>query len=140
MNNDDKNFGIHLDLQRSYSKKEIEEIIVQIIERYLEETDSGTLYIFFKQLEYGVKIGVEYLKEQAFDSLGHHLGGLTSGKIQGHEVVISYPREWQFSDAVEDLKEQQKKELAELQDIEKASGIARQVMGKEKITVTIRGQ
>lgn len=30
----------------------------------LEYTDSGTLYIFFKELEYGVKIGIEILQEQ----------------------------------------------------------------------------
>lgn len=137
---DDNDFGIPWNPTRSYSKHEIESIVRRFIENYLESGDSGTLYIFFKQLEYGAKVGGEILRDQAFGALGYSLGGATSGKIMGHEVVISWPREWQYSTAVEDLKLRQKAELVDLQDQEKATGIARQVVGKGKIVVTLRGQ
>lgn len=133
--------GIPLEfLTRPYSKKEIEEMVQNFINTYLEQTDSGTLYIFFKQVEYGVKIGVDYLRDQAFDSFGYYLGGALSGKVQGHDVLISYPREWRYSSVVYDLRERQKEELAEIQEYEKAAGIAKQVPGKGKITVTLRGK
>jgi hypothetical protein len=119
-------------------KAEIEEIVRKFIETNLEITDSGTLYLHLKQLEYAIKTGIEQLKEQAFNSLGEHLGGASSGKLFGHDVSIAYPNEWHYSSAVDDLKERQKKELAGLQNQERQIGIARQVQGKGRITITLR--
>jgi hypothetical protein len=125
-------------VRRSFSKIEIEEAVRAFIERHLEHTDSGTLYLFVKQIEYAVKIALEALKEGAFDSIGRQLDGLISGKVGGHTVVISYPYEWQYSPAVDELKEQQKQDLSELQDREKVEGVAKQVPGKGRIVVTLR--
>jgi hypothetical protein len=122
----------------SHSKAEIEELVQKFIEDRLAYTDSGSLYVFMKQLEYAIKTGIEHLKDGAFDSLGEHLGGLSSGKFLSHDVVISYPNEWHYSQAVDNLKEVQKKELTQLQEQEKQNNIARRVQGKGRITVTLR--
>ncbi len=125
-------------MERSLCKAEIEDLMRRFIEANLEHTDSGTLYIYLKQLEYAVKAGIENLKEQAFENLGYQLSGATSGKLMGHDVSICYPQEWHYSQAVEGLKERQKIELGRLQDDEKASGIAKQSPGKARLTVTLR--
>lgn len=119
-------------------KAKIEEAVRKFIETNLENTDSGTLYLHLKQLEYAIKTGIEQLKEQAFNSFGEHLSGASSGKLFGHDVAIAYPNEWHYSAAVEELKERQKKELAGLQEKEREIGIARQVQGKGRITITLR--
>lgn len=125
-------------ISRSFSKVELEEIVRVFIARNLEHTDSGVLYLFFKGLEYAVKVGIEALKEGAFDSIGYRLGGEASGTVNGCAVVISYPKEWQYSAAVDELKERQKRELVELQEQEKSDGVAEQVAGKGRIVVTLR--
>lgn len=122
----------------TFCKWEIEERMKKFIAANLEYTDSGSLYICLKQLEYAVKVGVENLKEQAFEALGNELGGLTSGKFLGQDVSICYPQEWHYTKAVECLRERQKTELARLQDEEKASGAARQIPGKARLTITLR--
>ena len=119
-------------------KVEIEEGVRKFIDANLEHSDSSTLYLYLKQLEYAIKIGIEQLKEQAFDSIGKHLGGSSSGKLFGHDVVIAYPNEWHYGPSVEELKERQKEELAALQKQERTIGIARQVQGKGRITITLR--
>jgi hypothetical protein len=125
---------------RSLNKAEIEVEVQRFIETGLEQSDSGTLYVFMKQLEYAIKTSIEHLKDGAFNSLGEHLGGLSSGRFLGHDVSISYPSEWHYSQAVETLKETQKKELTQLQDQEKQNNTARRVQGKGRITVTLRDQ
>lgn len=125
---------------RSFSKVELEEIVRAFIEEHLEHTDSGVLYLFLKQLEYAVKVGIEALKEGAFDSIGYRLAGEASGTVNGHAVVISYPHEWQYSPAVDELKEKQKQELSELQEQEKREGAAKQVAGKGRITIALRDE
>lgn len=125
-------------LMRSLSKAEIELVVRDFIDLRLETTDSGVLFLLFKQAEFAIKMGLEALKKSAFDALGQHLGGMTSGTLYGHVVSISYPREWSYSPAVEGLKEQHKKQLAELQEQEKTEGVARQVLGKGRIVVTLR--
>lgn len=127
-------------VSQSFSKIEIEEAVRAFIERNLEYTDSGVLYLFVKQIEYAVKIALEALKEGAFDAIGWQLDGLTSGKVGGHAVVISYPYKWQYSTAADELKERQKRELVELQEEEKKGGIAKQVSGKGRIVVTLRDE
>lgn len=123
---------------RTMSKAEIEEAARRFIEANLEITDSATLYVHLKQIEYAVKIGLEHLKDQAFDSLGERMDGLTSGEFLGHAVAICYPNEWHYSPTVNDLKEQHKKELAGLQEQERQIGVARQIHGKGRITVTLK--
>ncbi|MEO5929175.1 MAG: hypothetical protein ABIR47_04530 [Candidatus Kapaibacterium sp.] len=119
-------------------KAGIEEAVRKFIELNLEQTDSRTLYIYLKQMEYAIKTSIDQVKDRAFDSFGEYLGGATSGKVMGHNVVITYPNEWHYSSAVDDLKGKQKKELAALQEKEKAEKIARQIPGKGRITVTLR--
>ncbi|MDB5034650.1 MAG: hypothetical protein JWQ98_1891 [Chlorobi bacterium] len=122
----------------SIGKAEIEESVRKFIEYHLVHTDSGTLYIYFKQLEYAVKTGIENLKDPAFDSLGKLLGGATSGKILGHEIVLAYPNEWHYSPAVDALKNRQKLEIVGLQNEEKIAGIAKQIPGKARLTITLK--
>ena len=123
---------------RTMGKAEIEEAVRRFIQINLDTTDLATLYVYLKQMEFAVKTGIEHLKEQAFDSLGQQLGGLSSGKFLGHDVVISYPGEWNYSPAVDSLKERHKKELGGLQEQERQMGMARRVHGKGRITVTLR--
>jgi hypothetical protein len=125
-------------LKRSLCKAEIEDMMRRFIETNLEYTDSGTLYIYLKQLEYAVKMGIENLKDQAFDSLGGLLGGLSSGKYLGQDVTLSYPQEWHYSSAIDNLKSRQKIELGALQDEEKATGVAKQIPGKARLSITLR--
>lgn len=132
-NSDDEQWVI----SRSFSKVEIEELVRVFIERHLEHTDSGRLYLAFKELEYAVKVGLEALKEDAFDAIGRQLEGEISGKLLGHGVAISYPYEWCYSSEVEELKDRQKRELTELQERERDGGIAKNVPGKGRITVVL---
>jgi|GEM_PF-2589439 len=123
---------------RSCSKTEIEDLVQRFIEEGLEFTDSGSLFLLLKQLKYAAEHGIEQLKEHAFNALGEQLGGLQSGDVMGHEVLISYPREWHYSPAVDDLKEQQRQTLVALQDREKEEGVAKQMPGRGRITITLR--
>jgi hypothetical protein len=123
---------------QSLSKAEIEKIMQGLIMIALDYVNSSDLFIYLKQVEYGVKFAMNDLKERAFDALGYQLGGATSGLVLGVEVSISYPNEWHYGSLVADLKERQKEELRELQEYEKAHGIAHQVPGKGRITITLR--
>jgi hypothetical protein len=125
-------------MERSQGKAEIEEMVRRFIDANLEIMDSGTLYIYLKQLEYGIKVGIENLTEQAFEALGYQLGGSTCGKFLGHDIILAYPQEWHYSPAVDSLKNQQKQALVILQDQEKAAGIAKQIPGKARLTVTLK--
>jgi hypothetical protein len=116
---------------RSFTKMEIEEAVRSCIERHLEYTDSGRLYLAFKELEYVVKVGREALKEGAFDSIGWQLEGETSGNLLGHGVEISYPYEWHFSPSVEELKDRQKRELRELQERGRPTALRARHRGRE---------
>lgn len=125
-------------LTRSCSKAEIERATQDFIHESLEEMDSGTLFVLLKQMKYAAEHGIEQLKEQAFNSIGDWLGGLSTGEMLGHGVAICYPKEWHYSSAVDELKEQQKEELSRLQDREKREGVAKQMMGKGRLTVSLR--
>lgn len=85
-----------------------------------------------------MKVGLEALKDSAFNAIGQQLGGPTSGKLYDQVVEISYPNEWHYSSAVDELKEQHKRVLVDLQEQEKIEGIANQVTGKGRIVVTLR--
>jgi len=56
----------------------------------------------------------------------------------GHSVSICYPKEWHYSQAVDELKEQQKEEMGKLQEQEKREGVAQQIMGKGRLTVFLQ--
>lgn len=129
-------------IARTYprTKEQIERQVTDFIDEQLDHFESGQLYVHFKQLEFAIKTGLEYMREIAFDSIGYLLGGFTSGIIFGHHVAIAYPQKWVYSEAVEELKERFKNELTVLLEIEKANGTAIQIPGPGRITVTLKGK
>lgn len=126
-------------IARTYSqtKEQIEKLVKDFIDDQLQYFESADLYVHFKQLEHAIKTGLDYLKKWAFDSIGQYLGGVPSGRIFGHHVAISYPHQWEYSGAVEELKSKQKTEMVILQETEKATGLAKKVQGAGRITVTL---
>lgn len=123
----------------SLSKREIDERAEFFVNDQLEVTDAGTLYVYVKQMEELVDVLKAKLQSSAFDSIGVQLGGEHAGKFLGHDVKISYRKDWLYSRAVADLKSQQKLQMEALQAKEKAEGIATLPDdGKGILTVTLR--
>lgn len=123
---------------RFMSKGEIEEAIKKYVERKLEETDSGTIYIYLKLMEYGIKEAIENLKPQAFDALGQHLEGVSSGKFLGHHVSMSYPVKWLYTEKLRDLEEKWELKLKQMKEKERVKGKAARVTYEGRITVTLK--
>ena len=103
----------------------------------LEQYSAGDLYTFVKQMEHAVDLLLGQLKEPAFNSISTSFGGEMSGSVLGHEVKLSYRREWVYSAAIYQLEEKQKTELKNAKLREQIDGIAKREEKPGTITVNL---
>jgi hypothetical protein len=122
----------------SLSKRDIDERAEFWLNDQLEISDAGTVWVYVKQMEELCETLKGKLSAAAFDSIGQQLGGQNAGKFLGHDVKITYRKDWLYSRAVSDLKAKQKLDMEALQSKEKAEGIATQSDGKGILSVTLR--
>lgn len=120
------------------SKSEINDKVDFWLNDMLEVRPAGELYVYAKQMEEAAAAIITKLKESAFNDMATRFEGETGGKVLGHEVKLSYPEKWMFSQSVVELERQQKLELDALKASEKASGAAKKESQGGRITVTLR--
>ena len=123
---------------RSMSKTEIDERAEFWLNDQLEVYDSASLWCFIKQMELAADALKAKLKTAAFDSIAKELGGSMKGEILGHDVSLSLPKRWVYSESLSAMVEQQKRDLKAAQATEQANGSAYQIPDEPRITVKIR--
>lgn len=104
----------------------------------LEVHSAADVWVLLKQMEAFIETAKKQCKDVAFDSIGQTLGGATRGEVLGHEVKLTYPSRWIYSQEVSALDAQQKLEMKALKAKEEAEGTATKGEAVGTITVTLR--
>lgn len=125
---------------KSMSKSKIDEVTEVFLMDALNYFSAAELYVWTKQIESVAEYLKAKLKTQAFDSIATVLTGAMTGKVLGHEVKLSFPKKWVYSDAINKLQEKQKAELKAAQLTEQANGTAFQAKDEGRITVTLKAE
>ena len=123
---------------KSLSLPEIQERSEFWLNDALEIHTAGDLWVFLKQVEAFVDSAKDKLKEAAYGSLAEAMGGSVKGTVLGHEVKLTAPSRWVYSDEVRKLEAQQKLDLKALKAAEEAEGTAQKTSPTPTITVTLR--
>ena len=117
---------------------QIEVGVEQFLNEALTQTDPATLYVALKQAEAMIDKALTALKSQAAQAAMQAMGGSTRGEIMGHEIQLKTRSEWQYSRAVDELKEEQKQDLRIKQLEEQRDGKAKRIEFEPSISVTLR--
>lgn len=123
---------------KSMTKRAIEESSEEWLNDMLEVYSAADLWVYIKQMEETAETLKAKLKTAAFDSIAQGFSGAMKGEVLTHEVSLSLPKKWIYSEDLVKFIEQQKKDLKARQAQEQADGSARQINEEGRITVKIR--